>query len=175
MISIPLDIPDVRVLNVKTNEAGDCIITVESTLKHAKCYKCGRKIAKFHCQDEWITLRHLPILGRRVYVRIRPKRYQCPYCSDKPTSTQRLSWQEPNSPNTKAYEEHVLLQLINATIQDVSLKERLGYDAVIGIVDRHIACRVNWDQFQRLDVLGLDEIALKKGHRDYPQDYQFVW
>lgn len=167
MISIPLDIPDVRVLNVKTNEAGDCIITVESTLKHAKCYKCGRKIAKFHCQDEWITLRHLPILGRRVYVRIRPKRYQCPYCSDKPTSTQRLSWQEPNSPNTKAYEGHVLLQLINATIQDVSLKERLGYDAVIGIVDRHIACQVNWDQFQRLDVLGLDEIALKKGHRDY--------
>jgi transposase len=78
-----------------------------------------------------------------------------------------LSWQEPNSPNTKAYEEHVLLQLINATIQDVSLKERSGYDAVIGIVDRHIACRVNWDQFQRLDVLGLDEIALKKGHRDY--------
>ena len=34
-ISIPLDIPDVQGLNVKTNRAGDYIITVESTLKYA--------------------------------------------------------------------------------------------------------------------------------------------
>lgn len=167
MVSIPLDIADVRVLNVKTNEAGDYVIIVESTLRHAYCRQCGRKISKFHGHDDWITLRHLPILGRRVYIRLRPKRYQCPYCSDKPTSSQQLSWREANSPNTKAYEEHILLQLVNATIQDVSRKERLGYDAVVGIVDRHIAHQVDWDQFRRLEVLGLDEIALKKGHRDY--------
>jgi len=166
-ISIPLDIPDVQVLNVETNRAGDCIITVESTLNHAYCRTCGRKITRFHGHDDWITLRHLPILGRQVYIRLRPKRYQCPDCSGKPTSTQQLSWREANSPNTKAYEEHILLQLVNSTIQDVSRKERLGYDAVLGIVDRHIAHQVNWKQFRRLAVLGLDEIALKKGHRDY--------
>ena len=166
-ISIPLDIPDVRVLNVKTNKAGDYIITVESTLKHAYCRQCGQKITKFHGHDDWITLRHLPILGRQVYIRLRPKRYQCPDCSDKPTSTQQLSWREASSPNTKAYEAHILLQLVNSTVQDISRKERLGYDAVVGIVDRHIARQVDWDQFHQLEVLGLDEIALKKGHRDY--------
>jgi transposase len=167
MISLPLDIPDVRVLDVKMNKAGDYIITVESTLKSAKCRICGRKITKFHGHDKWITLRHLTILGKRVYIRLRPKRYLCPYCSDKPTSTQQLSWYKPKSPHTKAYEEHVLFQLVNSTIQDVGLKERLGYDAVEGIVDRYIDHQVNWNRFQRLDVLGLDEIALKKGHRDY--------
>lgn len=166
-ISIPLDIPDVRVLNVKANEDGDYIITVESTLRHAYCRTCGQKITKFHGHDDWITLRHLPILGRQVYIRLRPKRYQCPDCSDKPTSTQQLSWREANSPNTKAYETHILLQLVNSTVQDVSRKERLGYDAVAGIVDRHIAHQVDWDQFHQLTVIGLDEIALKKGHRDY--------
>jgi transposase len=167
MISIELDIPDVQVLDVKTNKAGDYIITVESTLKSAKCRQCGREITRFHGHDKWITLRHLPILGKRVYIRLRPKRYLCPYCSDKPTSTQQLPWYEPKSPHTKAYEQHVLFQLVNSTIQDVGLKERLGYDAVEGIVDRYIDHQVNWEQFQRLDVLGLDEIALKKGHRDY--------
>jgi transposase len=166
-ISIPLDIPDVPGLNVKTNRAGDYIITVESTLKYAYCRTCGRKIPKFHGHDDWITLRHLPILGHQVYIRLRPKRYQCPDCSDKPTSTQHLSWREASSPNTKAYEEHILLQLVNSTIQDVSRKERLGCDSVLGIVDRHIAHQVNWKQFRCLAVLGLDEIALKKGHRDY--------
>jgi transposase len=167
MISLPLDIPDVRVLDVKTNKAGDYIITVESTLKSAKCRQCGREITKFHGHDKWITLRHLPILGRRVYIRLRPKRYLCPYCSDKPSSTQQLSWYNPKSPHTKAYEEHVLFQLVNSTVQDVSFKERLGYDAVEGIVDRRIDQQVDWNHFQRLAVLGLDEIALKKGHRDY--------
>lgn len=167
MISLPLDIPDVRVLDVKTNKAGDYIITVESTLNSAKCRKCGREITGFHGHDKWITLRHLPILGSRVYIRLRPKRYMCPYCSGKPTSTQKLSWYEPKSPHTKAYEQHVLLQLVNSTIQDVSLKERLGYDAVEGVVGRYIDYQVNWEQFRRLDVLGLDEIALKKGHGDY--------
>jgi hypothetical protein len=38
-----------------------------------------------------------------------------------------------------------------------------GYEAVMGILDRHIQGEVDWNQFVRLDVLGLDEISLKKG------------
>jgi len=52
-------------------------------------------------------------------------------------------------------------------VQDVAIKEKLGYEAVVGIIDRHLASRVDWSQFERLEVLGLAEIALKKGHSDY--------
>jgi len=65
-------------------------------------------------------------------------------CPAEPTTNQQLPWHFPNSPNTKPYLEHVLLQLINSTPQDVSRKEGLGYDAVLGIVDRHIALKVDW-------------------------------
>lgn len=166
-LSIPLDLPDVQVVEVKKNTQGDYIITVESTLDHAHCHQCGRKIKKCIGHDRAITLRHLPILGHAVYLRLRPKRFECPYCSDKPSSTQQLSWYQPKSPHTLAYEEHVLLQLVNSTIQDVGLKESLGYEAVVGIINRHIAPQVEWTAFERLEVLGLDEIALKKGHNDY--------
>ncbi len=30
-----------------------------------------------------------------------------------------------------------------------------------------MATQVNWSKFQRIEILGIDEIALKKGHRDY--------
>ena len=80
-LSIPLDIPDVRVLEIKTNKKGDYIITVESTLESAACRQCGREISQFHSRDRAITLRHLPILGHQVYLRLQPKRYECPYCS----------------------------------------------------------------------------------------------
>ena len=166
-ITVSLGLPDVRVSAVEVNRRDNYIITVESTLEQARCRKCGRTITKFRGHDRWLTLRHLPVLGHQVYIRLRPKRYQCPHCPGQPTSTQELAWHEPNSPHTKAYEQHVLLVLVNATVQDVSIKEALGYDAVVGIVDRHIEREVDWQEYQCLAVLGLDEIALKKGRSDY--------
>ncbi len=166
-VTIPLDLPYVRVLKVKTNKKGEYIIEVESTLKHTHCRQCGRKIENCIGQDRPITLRHLPIFGRAVYLRLRPKRFKCPYCAQKPTTTQQLSWYQPRSPHTQAYEEQVLLQLVNSTVQDVATKEGLGYEAVVGIIQRRVESQVNWFELERLEVLGLDEIALKKGHNDY--------
>lgn len=162
-----MDIPDVRVLAIEINDRGDCTITVESTLEGTKCRKCGREIREFHGLDDAITLRHLPILGRRVYLRLRPQRYRCPDCEGGPTTTQELSWYTANSPHTKAYERYLLLQLVHATMEDVSIKEEIGYKALEGVVDRWINREVDWAEVHGVKILGLDEIALKKGHRDF--------
>ena len=166
-ITIPLDIPDVRVLQTQITEQGEFIITVESTVSSARCRRCGKAIRKFHGYDDWVTVRHLSILGQPVCLRYRPKRYRCEDCAGKPTTTQRLTWHEPNSPQTTAYDTHLLLHLVNATVDDVSIKERLPYDVVLGVIERRIAAQVDWARYTELGVLGLDEIALKKGHRDF--------
>jgi transposase len=166
-ITISLDIPDVRVLKIEQNERGDCTITVESTLEGTKCGQCGRAIMELHGLDEALTLRHLPILGWRVAISLRPKRSRCPWCEGGPTTTQQLSWYSAKSPHTKAYEKYRLLQLVHATIEDVSLKEDIGYKAVEAIVDRWISRAVNWAEVQGMKTWGLDEIALKKGHREF--------
>jgi len=164
---IPLDIPDVQVLNYGINKAGDLIVTIESTKETGVCHLCGKLIRKFHGYDDWVELRYLPVFGHPTYLRYRPKRYRCEYCDSRPTSAQHLDWHEPNSPNAFAYEEHILLQLVNATVEDVAVKEALSYDRVIGILDRHIGDKVDWSAYTKLGRLGLDEIALKKGHRSY--------
>jgi transposase len=164
---IPLDIPDVTIQTVETDCHGDFMITVKSTVEGTSCHTCGKQITKVYGYDREITLRHLPILGRKTYIRLRPVRYQCPYCDEHPTTTQQLSWYTPKSPYTKVYEAHILLKLVNSTVQDVCMKEDIGYEAVMGILDRHIQGEVDWKQFSRLDILGLDEISLKKGHRDF--------
>ena len=38
---------------------------------------------------------------------------------------------------------------------------------MVGVLDREITTKVDWSKFERLEILGIDEIALKKGHRDY--------
>jgi len=57
--------------------------------------------------------------------------------------------------------------LINSTIEDVSRKEDVGYDAVEGALERHIVQAVDWQDVTYLGTIGMDEIALRKGKRDF--------
>jgi transposase len=166
-ISIPLDIPDIRVLQTDLTAANEFILTVESTLMSTICRQCGRSISEPHGTDQPRLLRHLPILGRPVYLRIRPKRFRCPFCDDHPTTTQQLDWYHPTALHTKAYERHLIVQLINSTLTDVTAKEDVTYDALLGILDRWIARTVDWEKLDVFTILGIDEIALLKGHRDF--------
>ncbi len=167
LISIPLDIPDVRVLQTEISKQGEFILTVESTLPSTTCRRCGRTLTERHGLDEPRLLRHLPILGRVVYLRLRPKRFRCPWCDDHPTTTQTLDWYDAQALHTKAYERHLILQLVNSTLTDVEAKEDVTADALLGILDRWIATSVDWDALEPFATLGIDEIALLKGHRDF--------
>ncbi len=166
LITLPLDIPDVDVLSVDVNKHGDYIVTVESRQNSAICQDCGAEITKSNGYGREIELRHLPILGHRLYIRLRPKRYECPNCKGK-TTTQKLDWYEEKSPHTKAYDRYLMLQLVNSTVEDVSRKEEVGYDAVEGAIERCIQGRVDWNQFTEIEIIGIDEIAMRKGHRDF--------
>ena len=166
-ISIPLDIEDVKVLKVEVDQDGTLQITLESSLKYGYCRKCGQKLTKLHGYDKWVKVQHLPSFGRAVFLHYRPKRYECPNCDGKPTTTQQLAWHEPNSPHTKAYDDYLLLALVNSTVQDVSIKEHLPYETVWGVVERRLTSTVEWSQYSCLGTLGLDEIARRKGHGDF--------
>jgi transposase len=167
LISIPLDIPDVGVLQTELTKDGELILTVASTLTSTPCRRCGRLLTESHGLDDPRLLRHLPILGHIVYLRIRPKRFRCPWCDGHPTTTQQLDWYDPNALHTKAYERHLIVQLVNSTISDVEAKEDVTADAVLGILDRWIAKSVDWEALPPFAIMGIDEIALLKGHRDF--------
>ncbi len=89
-----LNIPSVKVEKVEVDREGNYRITVHSTEEGTLCHKCGKPIHKPYGLGELITLRYLPILGKQVYIRIRPSRYQCSDCDGNPTTTQRAPWYE---------------------------------------------------------------------------------
>jgi transposase len=166
-LAVPLDLPDVRVLANRMLEDGTVLIEVESTLRTAQCHRCGRTIDRFHGFDRPIRLRHLPVFGRNVVIAIRPKRYCCPSCEGGPTTTQRCAWYDPNRPHTTAFEQEVLRRLVHSTVADVGRQLDLGVKAVEGIMDHRLAPAVDWAAFAALETLGIDEVALCKGHGQY--------
>jgi transposase len=161
-----IDLPNIQIQDAFEDRNGNYILTVISTEKGTHCHKCGQRIDKSNGYGEFIELRHLDILGKQVYLRIRLPRYQCD-CDGQPTTTQQVSWFTRRSGFTKAFEERILLSCVNSTIADVAIKEKVSYELVSGVVDRNIDKSVDWESIRKLDVLGIDEISLKKGHQDF--------
>lgn len=117
LIGIPLiGVSAVQVLEAEMNEQGEIIIEVESTLQGTPCRKCGQEAKKGHGHDQFRLVRHLPVFGLKTYLRFRPKRCGCEHCSEGTTTTQQVEWCLPRSPHTTAFEEHILLQLVNSTV-----------------------------------------------------------
>jgi transposase len=166
-IRFPLDIPQVDVLATQQTRDNKFIITVESRRETTQCGICKQEIACTYGHGQAVRLRHLPILGQETYIVIRPRRAQCPTCPHNPTTTQTLKWYDQRSPHTKAYDRYLMKLLIGSTVADVSLKENLGYDAVLGALGRQVDKEVNWDEVQNLGTIGIDEVAGKKGHKGY--------
>jgi len=112
LLQIPLDIPDVKIEKFTKDSQHQFVVTVTSTCKSAECRKCHKTIEKFYGYDKEITLRHLPIFATPVWIKIKPKRFQCPDCEGKPTTTQQCSWYDVSIPRNR--EEPVFLPTIKA-------------------------------------------------------------
>ena len=161
-----IDLPNIQIQDAFEDRSGHYILTVVSTEKGTYCHKCGKRIDKANGHGEFVELRHLDILGKQVHLRIRLPRYQCD-CDGQPTTTQQPGWFTRRSSFTKAFEAHLLLSSVNSTIADVAIKAKVSYELVKGVVDRNIDKSVDWDSIKELDLIGIDEIAIKKGHQDF--------
>ena len=164
---IQLNIPDVKILGIETNKTNDLVITVKSTKKSYVCRKCEQKTTKIHDYGEAILLRHLPVFGQSVYIRLRPARFECEQCDNRATTTEEPNWYNRRSTSTKAYEEWLMRMLISSTVHDVACKEDVSTEEVEGVLSRQIETRIDWNSIAELPYFGLDEIALKKGHKDF--------
>ena len=161
-----LNLRGVRVLNVELTDRKVTIV-IEITEDHAICHKCGQKATEFYCLGEEIQLRHFPVFDRQTYLVLRPKRYRCLNCDDRPTTTHRDDWYDARAGITKAFAKFLLREIIGSTLSDVAMKHEVSYDLLRGILDRLVSDKVDWSQFKQLRVLGLGEISLLKGHRDF--------
>lgn len=166
-INVEIDLPGAKVVKTEKDQRGNLLITVETTEDHVACRVCKKKIYKLHGVDRERQLKHLPTFGTHTYIIYSPHRYICEDCQNNPTTTATPSWHSQNGSHTTEYEDHLLMELVNSTIVDVAIKERITEEAVLGVVNRRIASKVNWNNIKTLGVIGIDEISLKKGYKDF--------
>ena len=161
-----LGISDVVITEINEAHDGSIYITVSSTKRETLCRHCKLPTEPYG-HGRLLTLRHLPTFGHPVYIQIKSPRGICKRCDDHPTTTQTLDWFDQNAHHTKPYDNYLMLQLIGSTQTDVAKKEGLTEEILQGVMDRYKIDEVDWKVVDRIGLLGMDEIAKKKGHQDY--------
>ena len=160
-----LDLPNVKVNSYSIVE-NEIHIYIETLDGKVICRTCGKE-AKSKGRAEEIKLQHLRLMGKKTYLFLKPKRGICTNCKERPTTNQRVSWYQYKSRYTKAYEDYILLSLINSTVVDVSVKHDIGESAVLGIMQRNVKDKFDCQNLKKIGLLGLDEISKKKGYKDF--------
>ena len=57
--------------------------------------------------------------------------------------------------------------LVNSTLEDVAIKENISADTIGIILNKKVSEKVNWNNFKKLGLIGVDEIAIRKGYKSY--------
>lgn len=166
-ISLPLDIDSLEIISQTVDTKGNIVIEVQSKATSTLCHKCGKNATKRYGYGPYLMVRHLPILDNPVFLKIRPVRYQCEVCDDGPTTSEQYDWCDRGSKTSKGLDRYIMRNLIHSTVQDVSRKEVISYKSLSSTLQRNIGHEVNWSDYNSLDTIGIDEISLKKGHRDF--------
>ncbi len=163
---IELGLSNITIKSVKTDDVGDYHIYVSCTAIKTVCHICGKTIHHGHGQCQESVIEHLPILERRVFIHVKWPRFTCPFCNGKPTTSFKPPWLSKNGQQTIPYEDYCLKWLINSTIKDVAEKLTTTEEIIEGIISRRVHTDIHWDRISPTRI-GLDEIALRKGHQQY--------
>jgi transposase len=146
-------------------EDGAVIFHVELKWDVGVCPDCGR-VSGSVLEYEPRLSRDLSVLGRPAYLSFEQRRFRCRGCGD--SFTERLaSIESPGAHYTKRYEMWVVRQVRQSNVQAVAQQEGLSWDAVQGILERVAQREGLWEPPAVVRWLAIDEIALRKGHKQY--------
>ena len=130
----------------------------------AICPECQTLSVQLH-QVKERTVRDLAIAGKKVVLHLTGRRFRCDTCGV--PFTERLQSIGQRRRQTRRYEQYVYEQCLVQSRKGVAVQEGLSESTVKDIFVRHAEQTVQEQAAQPVRVLGIDEIALKKRHKQY--------
>ena len=139
------------------------VCRIESKNKKATCPRCGLESDKLH-QNHRHLVKDLPLSGQPVYLQVNRRQLKCSNCQ-KPFS-EELDFVASKRTYTKRLAENILEQLKEGDILNVSRRNNVTEEEIQRMVE-DIAEEITEPDLSKLKRLGIDEIALVKGQKNY--------
>lgn len=157
-----VDLPKFRIKNVLKEDL-EIFLILDPKSEIAYCPHCQKKTDDLN-QTRIVLIRDLPILGRRVYLKVPRRQFYCRNCQK--YFTEPLDFVDAGRRFTRRYESSIYERVLTSSIEQVRREEDLSWDQVNGI-HKHQYERQKKSSWGTVRKLGLDEISKHKGHRDF--------
>lgn len=146
-------------------EIGEEGVVVTVARREGTLYRCsgcdqGFLFAYDHAPTR--RVRDFPVWGRRCWIEFTPARVDCPECG---VHVEGLDWIEPRERQTLRYERYISVLCGLMPALDVAELEGLDKNTVYRIDLKWLSQRASQRAAKPVRYLGIDEIAVRKGHR----------
>ena len=159
-----LDIPELIVDDYEIQK-GIVFIHAHPKDDEKRCKKCGSKKVKVEETLPKRVIRDRDIFGKQCYIIIHPRRFRCLQCDNR--FTEEFDFLDPRKSYTKRFAEWIHTIAQKTDIDFVSKLEGIGYKKAEGIFYTLSKEKIKTKRDLKFFKIGLDEIAMKKGHKDF--------
>ena len=166
-LDLILDLPEFTATHFEFETRGEQNILhlyCEHQHEFAVCPRC-RKISGTCHENKPRCVRDLDFGKWRVFIHFTGRRFDCEKC-DRPF-TEQLESIDPRRRQTRRFEQYVYQRCLSSTRKAVAEEEWLDQDTVKGIFKRWAKQVVKAQRREMVRVLGIDEISLKKRHKQF--------
>lgn len=141
---------------------GEVFFWIEEKSENLRCPICRyRHVTRKGAVPRWF--RSVPIGKKPVWIVLNIARVYCSLCDL--TRQVKLKFSEPRRSYTKAFERYVLELSRHMTIKDVAQHLSVSWDVVKVIQKKDLKRRFARPRLNKLKLIAIDEIAIKKGHK----------
>ena len=158
-----LDLSDVQVISHRLHTGIGMILQIEQEKSFATCPKCGTTSHKLH-QNHRHIIKDLPFGEKEVFLEINRRQFKCEKCK-KPFS-EDLDFVKKKRTYTNRLAHKTIQEVLENDIHSVAAKGIVTEDEIERMLKDASSELPNLKPIN-LKRLGIDEIALKKGHGNY--------
>jgi transposase len=158
-----LKIKGVSVTNYQLIEEVGIVLYVEKIEKQAICPSCGRKGDKLH-QNNCLTVRDLSVGEQAVYLKVNRRQMRCEHCGKK--FTEELEYVNKKRTYTERFRKKIIEEVLNSDIKSVGKRNGVSEQEIETML-KDIGEELIEKKPQNLKKLGIDEIAVVKGQKNY--------
>ena len=158
-----LDLDDVKVASYGFVQEFGLVISIENECQEAECPKCKKKTNRVNRNDSQI-IRDLPMMGKTVYLKINRRQMRCQKCGHK--FVEELSYVKKNRKFTNRMIEKIIKEVINSDIRNTAINNEVSEQEIQTMLKQK-GEELKKEKPLGLKKLGIDEIALVKGKKNY--------
>lgn len=166
-VEIELDVPDgVTIRGYERHQAAHVFEVAFDLPERCTCPKCHHETdLHLKLKNDVLAIRDLDLFGQPSFWTYQPPMHQCPACRQR--TQVPVPWKRPHVTYTLRFEQHVVEQLVGASVEDVARRLGISAETVERIAEWQLADERRIPPEQVITSIGFDELSLKKRHKLY--------